>query len=599
MIKVDAVFDIETESWDKFVIGGIYHADGVYEEFRWENEDSMVQALLRRGGHVWTWNGGLFDSLWLVNKLRALGLRVVCQMAGTRVIRVTCEGLNIHDGLALVPMSLAKAALIAGIDLIKDTGLKCRCGKKCGGYCSIRRTMLPSEFDKIRMYLRRDCEATLKVLLAVIAEAARCDYVLGMTVGGTAYKNAARICDIESAEWLHLANYRFARRAYYGGRVEVFQPQANHAFAYDINSAYPAALTRVPLPVGDFIRIRGERAVRAWRAERPGLYLARVKVPRVMHVPPLPIRTPGERVVFPTGSFTSVWALPELLRAQELGVDIQVDRALVWTDSELVLAPFMLHGWSYRERAEAEGNKSLAQWHKWILNSCTGKFAESPEKERVVINPKDDEVRICWCARGKRKCYCSSWKPLDKEGEVWTAPFFRLSDNAHVHWAAYLTSATRVELLDQLIADGVGGRTAVYCDTDSVYASTERDHNIGPALGWWKYEGRVQRWLALAPKVYRYELNGETVVRGKGLPGLDAVGFELFARGEPVEVDRGVMGLRSAARSKDGPVNLFRRKGFSRRNHADGRYYGGRVLGKHGLTHPRDFMEIIKWEKRS
>jgi hypothetical protein len=591
-LEIDGVLDIETQDWDKFVLGEVLYADGTSKTEDWRGESDLVDALLQRGGHLWTWNGGLFDSLWLLGHLRKRGLRCRAALAGTRIVSLDTDGLCVHDGAALVPMSLAKASLIAGIALEKDTGLECRCGSACGGYCAIRRDMPPSEYLRLGRYLRRDTEATLAILKAIVTEAERSDMLLGQTVGSTSYKTAASICGIEKAEW-EAPLYRFARSAYYGGRVEVFRPQSPTGHAYDINSAYPAALTRVELPTGVSMLVRGDRAQRAYKRQRPGCYMARVQVPSKVFAPPLPVRTPGGRVVFPTGAFRGVWTLLELRRAEESGATVHIDRALVWSDSELVLAPFMLHGWSCRTRAAAEGNASLAAWWKWVLNSCTGKFAEDPSKERVVINPEPEDIKTCAC-ESKRRCYCNAWRPLDDEGEVWSAPFWRIPTNGHVHWAAYLTAATRIQLLDQIEADGLGGRTALYCDTDSVYASSPRSHDVGPELGQWKSEGEITGWRSLAPKVYRFERGGETIVRGKGLPGLDADGFERFARGEAIVVERGVMGLRSAVR-KGGEV--FRRKHLSRQNRADGRYFGGRELKSNGLTYPRTFQEILRWER--
>jgi hypothetical protein len=600
-LEIHGVLDIETESWDKFVLGEVLYDDGTRQVFDWREETEFVDLLLERGGHLWSWNGGLFDTLWLLGHLRKRGVRCRAAMAGTRIVCLETQGpqgrggerLAVHDAAALIPMSLAKAAGIAGIELEKDTGLPCRCGQKCGGYCSILRGMDAGALRSLAAYLHRDCTATEAVLRAILKEAERCEYLLGQTVGSTSYKTAAKLCGIEKAEW-ESPMYRFARSAYYGGRVEVFRPESSTGHAYDINSAYPAALTRVELPTGVSMLVRGDRAARAFKRERPGCYMARVEVPSGVFAPPLPVRTPAGRVVFPTGRFRGVWTFLELQRAQRSGVNVLVDRGLVWSDSELVLAPFMLHGWACRARAAAEGNSSLAAWHKWVLNSCTGKFAEDPAKERVIINPSPEDIKTCSC-KVKRRCYCNAWRPLDDDGEVWTAPFWRIPTNGHVHWAAYLTSATRIQLLDQIEADGLGGRTALYCDTDSVYATCERSHDIGPELGQWKSEGKISGWRSLAPKVYRFERDGKVVVRGKGLPGLDADGFERFARGEAIVVERGVMGLRSAVR-KGGET--FTRKHLSRQNRADGRYFGGRELGRGGLTYPRPFQEILRWERK-
>jgi hypothetical protein len=303
--------------------------------------------------------------------------------------------------------------------------------------------------------------------------------------------------------------------------------------------------------------------------------------------------------VFPTGTWLGSFTGLELRAAESRGVTAQIHRALVWSDAEPVMAPALAHLWSCRAQAKAEGNDSLAGWLKWFCNAPTGKLGESPEKERILFNPNEDKVRAhgpdCRRGKGRQKCRCGAWRPLDREGKVWAAPFFRISDCAHLHWNAYLTAWTRLELLAQAEADGQGGRTCIYFDTDCVKATSERVKGIGEGLGEWGFEGSFRDWLALAPKVYRYrDAAGEWVVRGKGLPGLDFHGFEAFRRGEPWVVERGVLALRSAARTG----NLFTRRRLSRSNHADGTHYGGRRLGSDGVTYPRSYLEIVRWEKR-
>lgn len=596
-LRVDGVFDIETENWDRFVLGGIMDASGVYRST--SDEDQLVEWLLCAGGHYWTWNGGLYDSLWLAEQLRRKGARFTCNLAGPRVTRLECEGLVVRDAVALIPMTLQKAARIAGIELSKDTGLPCRCKEACGGYCSIRRGMPAAQLKRLDAYLRLDCRASLAALQAVSAEAERCGYVLAGTVGGSSYQTLSGFAEVEKADWPDAETYKIARSGYYGGRVEVFRPKAARGFAYDINSAYPAALTRVALPVGPRLRVSGAKAARAYRRGKEGIYLARVRVPDDAHLPPLPYRTGSGRVVYPVGPFKGAWTGLELRAAEERGCTAKVDSALVWGDSEPVMATALLIGWQNRARAAAEGNASLATWHKWFCNSFTGKLAEAPEKQRVICNPADDEVKICscrWKPRGANRCRCGAFWPLDKEGRLWSSPFWRLSSCAHVHWAAYLTAWTRVTLLAQLEADGQGGKTAVYCDTDSVKAIAPRDQGDPDELGGWKDEGAFEDFCAIAPKVYRYRTAaGEVEVRGKGLPGLDAAGFARFATGAPHRVSRGVRALRSAGRSGG---SLFVRKELERSSHADGVHFGGRILRRDGITYPQTLKEIARWENQ-
>jgi hypothetical protein len=70
-LRLDLAYDIETESWDKFVCGCIY--DGRRDRVYWD-EDEMGWALYSRGGQAWAWNGGLYDTLWFASSAISLEL---------------------------------------------------------------------------------------------------------------------------------------------------------------------------------------------------------------------------------------------------------------------------------------------------------------------------------------------------------------------------------------------------------------------------------------------------------------------------------------------------------------------------------------------
>jgi len=232
----------------------------------------------------------------------------------------------------------------------------------------------------------------------------------------------------------------------------------------------------------------------------------------------------------------------------------------------------------------------------------------------VILNPDPGELRGCpadhdcgadehdECGGGDGCCVhrctgrCRRLRPVGHWSGLWAAPFFRISGCGHVHWAAYLTAATRIELHRQLTADGLGGETALYCDTDSCYAIAPRTWNIGDELGQWGFEGRLVDWLAAAPKAYRYRdpETGEVIQRCKGLEGISVAEWEAWYRGETIERTRGAAGLRSAARSRI--ENLFQRKIIRRSRHDRGVWYGDRVLGSDGLTHPQT-VEILTRER--
>jgi hypothetical protein len=315
------------------------------------------------------------------------------------------------------------------------------------------------------------------------------------------------------------------------------------------------------------------------------------------------------------GELDGVWTALELREAEELGCNVSIDGGLVWGESEKVLAPFMQHVWD--KRAENRENKAMYTWHKFMANSLTGKLAERPDKERVLMYPDPSKIVVCdpppcamrcngpsncnrsTCCESVCRGTCGRWNCIDAGMSIYSAPMYKISDCGHVQWAAYLTAAARVKLARQIRADGQGGKTAMYCDTDSVFATAERSLDIGPDLGEWGFDGEVEDFLAIAPKLYRYRNRetGEETIKAKGLSGINRKDFDTFCRGESVKRDRGVQTFKVAARGASLTDSLFVRKELSRASHADGIHYGSRLLHEDGKTYPQTIQQIREAER--
>jgi hypothetical protein len=147
-----------------------------------------------------------------------------------------------------------------------------------------------------------------------------------------------------------------------------------------------------------------------------------------------------------------------------------------------------------------------------------------------------------------------------------------------------LTAWTRVTLARQL---RIG--SPVYADTDSCYSEQKRQ--ASDKLGQWKFEGNYQDFQALAPKAYRYKKDdGTWHVRCKGVPGMSAYEFDSFANGETITRVKGVLGIKSAARSGV----LFQKKVLKRTNRGSKTLFGSRELSEDGSTYPLPYSKLVK-----
>lgn len=606
-IEISWFFDIETENWDSFVLGALIGADGTFEIYDHTKEKIFAKRLISLTGTLWSWNGGRYDTLWLLDHASRLGtkLRVFASSArvtlvqrGDKKERRRGEGLEIRDAAALVPMSLAKAAELGRRSKL-PTGFACTCGLSCGGYCRIKRSMSPEDKKTLAVYLRGDCEAGLAALQEVERYARANDMDLRGTIGASSWSTAQRRWKLPKAIW-STRHYKLADAARFGGRTEVFRPTSKKGRRFDINAAYIAALASLELPIGEPHELAGGPAKRALERGDEGVYQVNVTV-QPCHVPPLPYRDPKGRVHFPVGSLSGTWTGIELRHAISVGVEIkEIGTALVWKKKSPILRPFSNWIWKLRAATGCKAKdadayaKSLGTFDKFVGNSLTGKLGQKPEADEIEIGLKEDRIIACpggkWCSGtychppgsdATKPCCdhhctgaCGRWEPLDREGKIWSKPIWRIAENAHVHWNAYLTAHTRVTLHRQLTADGDGGRSRVYTDTDSLY--TEGDAPIldaGPELGQWLHEGAYVDFAALAPKTYRYvdPETGIETVRSKGIPGAT---WNLLSSGKNCPVDRGVNQFRTGARRG----NLFERKKMTRRVNADGVLFGSRTI---------------------
>jgi hypothetical protein len=454
--------------------------------------------------------------------------------------------------------------------------------------------MTSEEKRRLGDYLAQDCKATLGMLLALQEFASGNDMDLAGTIGTAAWGTIQRWLKIDDAEWKRAQLYNDCRDAYYGGRVQVFRNWLASGFRYDINSAYPAALVETPIPIGAPEELTPRLARKAYEAGRAGIFRVHVRAPDI-HIPVLPTRT-KDRVVYPIGQFHGRYTSVELQEAESLGYKLDFLGGCVWPEEAPLLSAFCNKVWGLRSTL---GKKSpLGKWLKWFANSPTGKLAQRPEHDDVQIIGRDDIGTINLCPAdyecgghcGYKCCphrctgKCGRWRVLDSAMRVWRRSFWRLPSSGYIHWAAFLTSSTRVKLGRQLRAAD-GDYTAAYCDTDSCFASNPRTENIGTGLGQWNPEGEFRTLQVEGPKAYRYldPETSEVVARVKGIPDAKKHWDDIVA-GRAVKIDRGVESILQAV----GKGTFFNRKNFSRALHKKGLMYGDRKLGSDGRTYPLD-----------
>ena len=552
-LGIDGVFDIETQDWVIFVLGGCYSESDGYREFR--SLPAMVEYMRERGGTWWAHNGGRYDFLALFDVIPP-EVPIQCNMAGSRVISARIGKLELRDSYCIAPMRLAQFAGICG-ERKAEVGLPCECTKNCGGYCAIKREMSSERYALLSGYLREDCRVlheSLSTWLGYIRD--HYGEPTG-TIGGTSW----RVCGGEETS-LSPAHYAFARRGYYGGRTEVYRPRSSRGWHDDINSAYVHALT-LPMPVGP----ASEAYCTIPRTAKRYVAEAIVLIDDAL-VPPLPYRT-DNRLYYPTGRLFGVWTDIEL---RQPGVRVEsIGRVLYWEAEDYPYADYCLRGWELRKQA---GKSSvLGKLNKSLLVSLAGKLAQRPETKTIRRSP---DIQT------------EPWFQVGNSIEWYYRETFRLSKCANVHHAGAMTAHVRTVLGARLRASP----SPVYCDTDSSFSEVDLPLGRGAELGEWNPEGEYRDFRALAPKLYSYWEGGSRHTREKGFPRNS---FDELSAGGAVTIEAGVLGLTGAVRKNKGEV--FLRNISTRRHNPVTGWIGGRLIDGEA-TRPPTIDEVEQRERR-
>ena len=630
-IEISGTIDLESADWTDVVLGVVY--DGVVMRHWWTAPevtdetlpptlfdgvgagetgglDGMIDHLRARGGVYWCHGGGNFDFLAILERLRTRGIACQIDRSAQRCTRIVVGSLTLRDSWSLWPVPIDE---ISGALQRKVPHLPwpCTCGKKtcacgcggCGGYCRIAERAREGDPDLLA-YCEDDCKTLYDGLRTLRDFATKHRVCLRGTLAQTAWVNAQDELGLPESDisW-HI--WRQARRGNKGGRQCIVRPRAKGPGSHhDIVSAYPAQLARTELPVGACRELGGTSALRALERCRPGLYTLTVRVPDTLFLPPLPWQHAGT-LYFPVGTVTGTWPLPELVAAFERGVTIaEVHTALIWESTAPIFAE-LVQRW-YEIRRSAGKKTPLGQWTSRMAKAFTGKLAEKPERERVLMHP--ESIKVCLrTGPCRQRCSgrCGSYNPLDLYGKIWGAPYSRLGGSSYPQWSAYLRACTRVQWLEQ--AERYG-EDLVMGNTDSLWTlGRAQPAPLGDGLGEWEYQDTwsdldirsvtmysfrklpdhqefVPDYSHAVPRGEFVTTPGELIVRG--IPWATE---EDWKRGAGI-IDRGVVTFGRAVKSPNGLWTKRTRKWTL--PHRDRVLWGDRKLGEGGITYPMYAEEI-------
>lgn len=265
------------------------------------------------------------------------------------------------------------------------------------------------------------------------------------------------------------------RQAYFGGRCEVFgnpykgEERIRHM---DFKNMY-GEIMKLSFPTGKLNLVIGPKD---WK--QPGFYFIETYSECTMPVLPCkgridPNSLLEEDLIFVNGWIEGMYFSEEIELFEKTGGKVlKINYAYIFTGENKYL---------FRELAEfitnERENDKKFPWKK-LLVSFYGRLGMRPKKSYSLLIHKSEYHLI-----EKKKIISENWingycfAELEKTVK---------NVNSKIEYAAIITSRARIKLYKTLIKVRKEGGRLLYCDTDSVFAAYNINHNVESKINWGK-----------------------------------------------------------------------------------------------------------------
>lgn len=528
-----AILDMETDPFDNKTLQNIkpfaacLYRDNADPVIIWEENNELfvervIAAIEALPGKftIYAHNGGKFDYMFLLHRLRGF-----VSFKGRGIMSAKIGKHEIRDSFHIIPERLA--------NIQKDKF----------DYAKMKRGVRDKHRDEIIRYLTNDCVYLLDVVKKFVGE-----FGLKLSIGQAAIaelRKSYKVARLGENSDAYLRNY------FFGGRTECLAGRGHFQSGivgrkpfrlYDVNSMYPAVMSRHQHPIGNQFTVRrglpdNSTCFIELECRNFGALVRR--------------GDDGEiSADFESGIFrTTIWeyeAALELKLIENVRIKWCIDFA---ERSDFSL--FVLPRYEHRQQGKAilkslqEGTPAHFDalkddiFDKLIMNNGYGKFAQNPRKfKECYITDPGEIPGLDACTSAVRQAAAmfpemannaimKEWGTLPAmECErywIWERPTQHLRYN-NVATAASITGAARATLMRAIAqADD-----PIYCDTDSLICRGLNGVEIhNENLGAWKCEAELDEILVAGKKLYAYKIAGKAdddpkriKVRSKGVQGV-------------------------------------------------------------------------------
>jgi DNA polymerase elongation subunit (family B) len=492
------IFDIETIRWVEEYACGFYNG----KEFQLFEGKNCIKEFLKtflthqyRSTIAYAHNGGKFDFSFILKTLCSGDTQGKYQISplrvGSRIIQIKIQDNNrnvwlMRDSISLLPFSLQTLTTSFNVENKKGEFQHDKINWR--NWKKLKSDWLP--------YLISDCKGLYQVL-ELYENYLIQNFKVSLKKAITTAQLSMQIFRQEFLN-MNIPNYTSReddiRKAYYGGRTEIFKLRGKNLHYYDINSQYPYVMRNKVMPVGLPVKNLD------MKVSDFGVAYCDIETPQNIDIPLLPYRQ-KTKLIFPKGKFSGWYCTPELQKAEKLGYKINVRYGYVFK-SALLFEDFVDKLYNIKENSKKGSIEYINS--KLLMNSLYGKFGQKREKEQIVMFPKDT----------------IGLEPLEFFGET---PFYlekKVSTAKHIlpAIAAFVTSYARLKLYEYIEQVQTQGGSIYYCDTDSIV--TDVKLVCGKKLGEIKDEipEGIEEAIFLSPKMYAIKTKTGELIKCKGFP---------------------------------------------------------------------------------
>jgi len=502
----------------------------------------LINVLANIKGYIYAHNGGKFDFHYILKELLRNGVEVLeIKFVNGRIAKLRFGLVTLLDSWLLLPLSLKATGEkldfeywkteACSSDLTKEElkQFKKDCfknDKKKYGQRS------PREFYRkdCEVYLKQDCKGLCDIIKEFIAL-----YGFGLTLASRSFaaikqsgydvprrlieSNVSMFGDFE-----RLDNY--FRQWFFGGRVQCFKTghikgKVNY---YDINSAYPFAMTKNHW-YGDLVSFTDTEDIRHLTKAELAVSMLTIEC---VSCGAFPIRDKHNGINFHEKEGTFNVTGHEFIMAKKLGLISKVAVLKCHTPINTGnFGKFVRTVHKRKNEASEKGDTRQRLIHKLVMNSGYGRLAIDPRDwmDHKIIDYGTFSKEIA--KEGWR--VCESYEELGIQLlERQTSPSKMVFHNVAI--AASITGYVRSMLMEAILAV----EEPIYCDTDSIICKGNADLNFGPNLGEWELEASGGKGIHIAgKKLYAMNTGGknEWKTASKGVK-LDARAICKVAQGE-------------------------------------------------------------------